>query len=111
LRESLEEARQLAVKAVQINPVLSEAAVLAAYVTFLKGDAPGAYQELSNVLATYPDDPIGWDKMAEICAAMGNKQRVQSARALAQRLRAKKQARDTLGPPTSAPISPEETAP
>ncbi|MEN6548942.1 MAG: tetratricopeptide repeat protein [Armatimonadia bacterium] len=80
----LEEARQLAVKASQLQSDRSESAVLAAWILHLQGDDRTAATDLIKIVNTMPQDPEAWTKLAVILRGIGKNEEAARAERMAK---------------------------
>lgn len=83
-RRRLEEARQLAVKASQLQSDRSDGAVLAAWILHLQGDDRTAATDLIKIVNTMPQDPEAWTKLAVILRSIGKDREADRAERMAR---------------------------
>lgn len=83
-RRHLEEARQLAVKASQLQSDRSDGAVLAAWILHLQGDDRTAATDLIKIVNTMPQDPEAWTKLAVILREIGKNEEAARAERMAK---------------------------
>lgn len=80
----LEEARQLAIKASQIQSDRSDAPVLAAWILHLQGDDSAAANDLVKIVNTMPQDPGAWSKLAVVLRGLGKYDEAKRAEKMAK---------------------------